>query len=62
MPNPIDDEEVMSAGTPDTCRKISETVTLATSFHNPKQWSTKLHPFTKYLRSHPQLPHPPDPG
>jgi hypothetical protein len=34
--NPINDEEVMSAGTPDTCRKISEMTTLATSFHNPK--------------------------
>jgi hypothetical protein len=30
--NPINDEEVMSAGTPGTCRKISETATLATSF------------------------------
>jgi hypothetical protein len=61
--NVISDKEVMSAGTPGTCRKkISEAATLATSFHNPKQWSARLHPFTKDPRSHPQLPHPPDPG
>jgi hypothetical protein len=43
-------------------KKISEAATLATSFHNPKQWSARLHPFTKDPRSHPQLPHPPDSG
>jgi hypothetical protein len=36
MPNPINDEEVMSVRTLGTCRKILETTTLATSFHNPK--------------------------
>jgi hypothetical protein len=51
--NPINDEEVMIAGTPGTCRTISETATLATSFYNPKQWSTRLHPLTKDPKSHP---------
>jgi hypothetical protein len=58
----INDEEVLGAGTPGTCRKILEMATLATSFHNPKQWSTRLHPLKKDPRSHPQLPQPPDPG
>jgi hypothetical protein len=62
MINSINDEEVMSARTLGTCRKISETTTLATCIYNPKQWSTRLHPPTKDPRPHPQLPHPPDPG
>jgi hypothetical protein len=57
------DEEVRSAGTLGICReKKLESVTLATSFHNPKWWSARLHPLTKDPRSHPQLPHPLDPG
>jgi hypothetical protein len=52
----------MSARTQSTCRKILETTTLATSFHNPYQWSTRLHPLTKEPRSHPQSPHSLDPS